>query len=111
MALTETAQRNHDRLLPGRISTLAVTDPEFIELFDNFTFGEVFEQGPLDWHTRLMVLLASLIATQSHKEYRVMLGAALDSGVTPVEAKEILYQSVAYVGSRKPSTSSPSPTR
>ena len=27
-----------------------------------------------------------------------MLGAALDTGVTPVEAKEVLYQAVPYVG-------------
>ena len=25
------AQKNHDELFPGRISTLAVTDPELIE--------------------------------------------------------------------------------
>jgi 4-carboxymuconolactone decarboxylase len=101
MAINETAQRNHDRLLPGRASTLKVTDPEFIEYFDNFTFDEVFSHGPLDWRTRLMLILASLIAVQSQREYRVMLGAALDNGVTPVEAKEILYQSVPYVGLAK----------
>ena len=31
-------------------------------------------------------------------EYRVMLGAALTVGVTLVEAKEIVYQAVPYVG-------------
>jgi 4-carboxymuconolactone decarboxylase len=31
-------------------------------------------------------------------EYRVMLGGALEAGVTPVEVKEILYQAVPYVG-------------
>lgn len=31
-------------------------------------------------------------------EYRVMLGAALTAGVTPVEAKEIVDQAVPYVG-------------
>jgi 4-carboxymuconolactone decarboxylase len=33
-----------------------------------------------------------------------MLGGALNIGVTPVEAKEILYQAVAYVGIGYPRT-------
>ena len=45
-----------------------------------------------------MVQLASMIACQALREYRVMLGAALTVGVTPVEAKEIVYQAVPYVG-------------
>lgn len=48
-----------------------------------------------------MVQLASLIACQALGEYRVMLGAALTVGVTPVEAKEVLYQAVPYVGMAK----------
>ena len=45
-----------------------------------------------------MVQLASMIACQAEGEYRVMLGAALTVGVTPVEVKEIVYQAVPYVG-------------
>jgi 4-carboxymuconolactone decarboxylase len=45
-----------------------------------------------------MVQLASLIACGALTEYRVMLGAALTVGVTPVEAKEIVYQAVPYIG-------------
>ena len=41
-----------------------------------------------------MVQLASIIASQAVNEYRAMLGAALTAGVTPVEAKEIVYQAV-----------------
>src|SRR4051794_37893688 len=42
-----------------------------------------------------------MIAAQAVSEYRVMLGAALTAGVTPVEAKEVLYQAVPYVGMAK----------
>jgi 4-carboxymuconolactone decarboxylase len=42
-----------------------------------------------------------MIASQALREYCVMLGAALDVGVTPVEAKEIVYQAVPYVGMAK----------
>jgi 4-carboxymuconolactone decarboxylase len=42
-----------------------------------------------------------MIANQALAEYKVMLGGALNVGVTPVEIKEILYQSVPYVGIAK----------
>jgi 4-carboxymuconolactone decarboxylase len=48
-----------------------------------------------------MVQLASMIACQVLREYRVMLGAALTVGVTPVEVKEIVYHAVPYVGMAK----------
>jgi 4-carboxymuconolactone decarboxylase len=101
MAISEAAHKNHDELFPGHVSTLAVTDPELIEYFDNFAFDEVLRHGDLDIRTRLMVQLAALIAGQALSEYRVMLGAALTAGVTPVEAKEIVYQAVPYAGMGK----------
>jgi 4-carboxymuconolactone decarboxylase len=101
MAVSETARKNHDELFPGHVSTLAVTDPELIVTFDNFAFDEVLRHGNLDTRTRLMVQLAALIASQALGEYRVMLGAALTVGVTPIEAKEIVYQAVPYVGMAK----------
>jgi 4-carboxymuconolactone decarboxylase len=101
MAPNEHARKNHDELFPGHVSTLAMTDPELIETFDNFAFDEVPRHGNLETRTRLMVQLASIIACQALREYRVMLGAALTVGVTPVEAKEIVYQAVPYVGIAK----------
>jgi 4-carboxymuconolactone decarboxylase len=87
MASNEQARKNHNELFPGHVSTLAETDPELIETFDNFAFDEVLRHGKLDVRTRLMVQLASMIASQTLREYRVMLGAALTVGVTPVEIK------------------------
>ena len=101
MPITETAQKNREELFPNHKSTLKVTDPELIEIFDNFAFDEVLRHGHLDPKTRLMAILASLIAQQTVSEYKVMLGGALNVGVTPVEVKEIVYQSVPYVGIAK----------
>jgi 4-carboxymuconolactone decarboxylase len=101
MAPTEEARKNHDELFPGHVSPLKVTDPELIEYFDNFAFDEVLRHGNLETRTRLMVHLAAMIASQALGEYRVMLGAALTVGVTPVEVKEIVYQAVPYVGMAK----------
>jgi 4-carboxymuconolactone decarboxylase len=98
MPLTDAARKNHDALFPGHVSTLAVTDPELIEIFDNFAFDEILVDSTLDLSLRLMTQLAAIIACQAVKEYRFMLGAALDNGVTPIEAKEVLYQAVPYVG-------------
>ncbi|MEW1840051.1 carboxymuconolactone decarboxylase family protein [Nonomuraea angiospora] len=101
MAVSDAARRHHDELFPDHVSTLARNDPELVEVFDNFAFDEVLRHGDLDVRTRLMVQLAALIACQAVGEYRVMLGAALTCGVTPVEAKEIVYQAVPYVGMAK----------
>lgn len=101
MKITAAAQQNHEELFPNHQSKLAVTDPELIEVFDNFAFDEVISHDQLNIKTRLMVILASLIAQQTLSEYKVMLGGALNVGVTPVEAKEILYQSIPYVGIAK----------
>ena len=101
MNISETANRNHEELFPNYKSTLKVTDPELIEVFDNFAFDEVLDYGNLDARKRLMVILASMIASQTLSEYKVMLGGALNIGVTPVEVKEIVYQAVPYLGIAK----------
>lgn len=99
--ISETANKNHEELFPNHKSTLKVTDPELIEVFDNFAFDEVITDAKLDTTTRLMVILASMIASQALSEYKVMLGGALNVGVTPIEVKEIVYQAVPYIGISK----------
>lgn len=93
------AQRNHDALFGvDHASTLSQTDPELVEYFGNFAFGEVYEHGSLDVRTKLLVILAGLVGCQGLSEYRILLGAALDNGVTPVEAKEVVYHAGFYLG-------------
>lgn len=76
------------------------TDPEFAERFEHFAFDEVVnEEGQqLDDRTRYMAILAALIGCGGKEAYEEILPKALDSGVTPIEAKEIVYQSVDYLG-------------
>jgi 4-carboxymuconolactone decarboxylase len=101
LRLTEAAIKNHEELFPDHKSTLQITDPELIEIFDNWAFDEVVSYGNLDTKTRVIIILASTIAMQALSEFKVMLDAALNVGITPVEIKEILYQSVPYVGIAK----------
>jgi alkylhydroperoxidase/carboxymuconolactone decarboxylase family protein YurZ len=86
MTISAAAQQNYSHLFPHDVSTLADTDPELAEVFGNFAFDEVLRYGTLDTRTRLIVQLASLIAAQSHRLYRVTLNAALTAGVSAVEA-------------------------
>jgi len=100
MAITEFAKQYRERMSPGCVSKFLETDPEFIERFDNFAFDEVVnrpDQG-LDDKTRFMAILAALLGCQGIDAFGCMLPAALNFGVTPVEAKEIVYQAVAYLG-------------
>jgi len=99
--LTEAAIRNYEELFPDYISKIRYTDPELIEVFDNFAFDEVLQYGDLDVKTRVMAILASTIACQALSEYKIMLNGGLNVGLTPLEAKEILYQAVPYVGMSK----------
>ncbi|WP_026554547.1 carboxymuconolactone decarboxylase family protein [Arthrobacter sp. 35W] len=101
MSLSDEARKNRDELFPAGVATLAHTDPEFIEYFGNFAFGDVVRGSALRPTTRLMVQLAAVIAAQALTEFRAMVGAALTIGVTPVEIKEVVYQSVPYVGMAK----------
>jgi 4-carboxymuconolactone decarboxylase len=90
MSITETALKNHEELWPDYKSRAMKTDPELIELFDNFAFDEVISYGNLDTRIRVMMILGSTIACQAHGEFKMMVNAALNVGVTPIEVKEIL---------------------
>ena len=76
------------------------TDPEFVERVEHFAFDEVVNEPgqQLDEVTRHMVILATLLGCQGTDVFRQELPQALDAGVTPVMAKEIVYQAVDYLG-------------
>ena len=104
MAVSGAAKSNHDQLFGDRVSALAQADPELTGYFDNFAFDEVHADAArldetLDLRTRLMVQLAAILAAGGLAEFRVVAAAAVASnGVSPIELKEIVYQSVVYVG-------------
>ena len=98
MAISEFAKKYHEKMFPNHVSAFSETDPEFIERFDNFAFDEVVNQDDMDDKTRFIAILAALLGCQGSDEYRAMLPAALNFGVTPIEVKEIVYQAVAYLG-------------
>ena len=76
------------------------TDPEFAERFEQFAFEEVVNEPgqQIDEVTRHMAILAALLGCQGTEAFRLELPCALDAGITPVMAKEIVYQAVDYLG-------------
>ena len=98
MDISEFAKQYQAKMFGGENCPLAETDPEFVERFSNFAFDEVVNSGELDGKTRFLAILATLLGCQGIDGFRVMLPAALNFGVTPVEAKEVIYQAVAYLG-------------
>lgn len=71
-----------------------------MERFEHFAFDEVVnEEGQqLEPVTQYMAILAALIGCQGLDAYKEILPKALDVGLSPVAVKEIVYQSVDYVG-------------
>lgn len=91
MSIKKDAQTAHANLLEK-------TDPEALERINHFAFDEVQADVDLPDRTKMLSTLAYLMGMQGIDEYKVMLPVALDNGVSPVEAKEVLYQAVDYLG-------------
>lgn len=91
MSIKKSAQNAHANLLEK-------TDPEALERINHFAFDEVQRDVDLPDRIKMLSTLAYLLGMQDIDEYKIMLPVALDNGVTPVEAKEVLYQSVDYLG-------------
>ena len=98
MAESNVYPQYRETMFSGADAALRETDPEFWARFSRFAFEEVVQQDDLDDRTRFMAILATLLGCQGIDAFRVMLPAALNFGVTPVEVKEIVYQAVAYLG-------------
>ena len=98
---------NHDlygkdmELISNYNPDLKYSDPELVDILDNFLLYDVFENCTLSTRSRLLVTLATLIANQSLNQYSEILIKSLDLGINPIEIKEVLYQSLPYIGLAK----------
>ena len=77
------------------------TDPEFVAIWNNLQQSEAILHNSLGEKERLLLILASNIATQSAGMYQETLAKALEKGISPVEIKEVLYHAVPYAGGAK----------
>ena len=81
----------------GIILKLKKNDPDFFHIFYNFNNREILEYVSISKRTRFIITLATLITNTSKEKYAIAVRDALEV-LTPIEIKEVLYQSVAYVG-------------
>lgn len=88
-------------------SELFKTDAEFMQTFRNFSDEEVpayvngkdGKPAKVEEKERNLAVLAALLGVQGKEEFEAALDKALAGGsVTPVEAKEVVYQAAAYLG-------------
>ena len=88
-------------------SELFKTDAEFMQIFRSFSDEEVpsyvngKDGNPVKVveKERNLAVLAALLGVQGKEEFEAALDKALAGGnVTPVEAKEVVYQATAYLG-------------
>lgn len=76
------------------------TDPEFTERLEYFIMEEIVNKLEIELPNviRYIAVLATLIGCQGTEVYRKVLEKALNYEVTPVMAREIVYQAVDYLG-------------
>lgn len=92
---------NHEELWPNYVSTVKDSDPDLIEVFDNFAFDEIIDNSKIDVKLRTLIIISSTIGSQSLTEFKMFVNAALNIEISTIEIKEIVYQSVPYVGISK----------
>lgn len=97
--ITPAAEHYRDKMFDGVPSMLAETDPEFVAIYENFAFDKVPNSSDLDAHSRFIAVISALIGCQSVTVFPLLVSAALEFGLEPIEIREVVYQSVAYQGS------------
>ena len=84
-----------------KMNNIDKSDSEFSVLWNNFLQNDIKTHQKLSKNTYYYILLASHIATQSQGQYRILIEQALKDGIFPWEIKEVIYQTIPYVGYAK----------
>ena len=93
----EKAEKKYQELFGTQI-TASKTDPELMNILQRFIFGEVFYIGNLDDKTRELITITVLTTNQTLPQLKVHTNAALNIGVTPLEIREVVYQTAPFIG-------------
>jgi 4-carboxymuconolactone decarboxylase len=95
--ISEAAQRNHEELFPNHRSTLKVTDPELIEVFDNFEFDEVIAHSKLDTKTRVILILGSIIGSHAVSEFKSQIKGHLRGNLNVGNGRDVLLDVITQL--------------
>lgn len=91
------AEKKYQELFGQQIMA-SKTDPELLNILQRLIFGEVFYIGNLDDKTRELITITVLTTNQTLPQLKVHTGAALNIGATPIEIREVVYQSAPFIG-------------
>lgn len=98
MNRTDVCKKNYRTLFGGEALTGQGTDPEMMDIFQKFIFGEVFQTGDLTLKQREMITCITLATMQTLPQLKAHAGAALNVGVTPEELRETMYLTAPFIG-------------
>ncbi|NEU07996.1 4-carboxymuconolactone decarboxylase [Flavihumibacter sp. R14] len=93
----EKAKKKYQELFAAKM-TASKTDPELMNILQNFIFGEVFYIGDLDDKTRELITITVLTTNQTLPQLKAHTNAALNIGVSPIEIREVVYQCAPFIG-------------
>jgi 4-carboxymuconolactone decarboxylase len=74
------------------------SDPELMDILQRLIFGEIFYIGNLDDKTRELITITVLATNQTSPQLKAHTNAALNIGVTPIEIREVVYQTSPFIG-------------
>ena len=74
------------------------TDPELMQILQEFIFGEVFYIGDLEDKTRELITVVSLATIQTLPQLKAHINAALNVGNTPLAVREAIYLCAPFIG-------------
>ncbi|MBQ9057803.1 MAG: carboxymuconolactone decarboxylase family protein [Atopobiaceae bacterium] len=97
ICLDEEAREFFGHLLMSRGDNLVENDPELLDILSCFAY-DVVHSVDLDDRTRYLAWLSTIIGCMGPDSFRSVAVCSLENALTPVELKELVYQSVAFLG-------------
>ena len=80
------------------IDTYDRVDPDYLQLWFDFIYGEMYPRGIIDDRTRLLVMVGICLALNEPVQLENHIRGALLHGATPREVLEVIVHSTAYCG-------------
>ncbi len=98
MTREQVCKENFEALFKSEWNPNVGNDPEMMSILQKYIFGEVFAIGKLDNKTREMLTVTTLVTQQTLPQLKAHINALLNTGATPNEVREIIYQCAPFIG-------------
>lgn len=85
-------------MIPKRPTYATSQDTSFFQRLEHFAYEQVPQDSAIDDRTRALTMLSVLAGMGAVAEFERVLPTALELGLEAEAAKEIVYQSAAYLG-------------